>query len=55
MDGAETETDEDEKINEAIEILRKYDDQLGYDLMLLAELAEKDQMQFKFLLKMLRK
>ena len=55
MDGAETETEEDEKINEAINILRKYDDQLGYDLMLLAELAEKDQMQFKFLLKMLRK
>jgi hypothetical protein len=55
MDGAENESDQDEKIDMAIEILKKYDDQLGDDLLLLSEMAETDQMQFKFLLKMLRK
>ena len=55
MDGAEVENDEDEKIDHALEVLRKYDDQLGNDLLLLSEMAEKDPMQFKFLLKMLRK
>jgi len=55
LDGAENENDQDEKIDAAIEILKKYDDRLGNDLLLLSELAETDQMQFKFLLKMLRK
>jgi len=52
MDGAEVE--QDDKIDEAIERLKKFDDKLGDDLMLLCEMAENDPMQFKFLLKMLR-
>jgi hypothetical protein len=57
MDGAEAEveSDEDDKIDQAIEVLKQYDDQLGDDLLLLSDMAEKDPMQFKFLLKMLRK
>lgn len=47
--------DQDTKIDEAIEILLQYDNQLGDDLMLLSELAKNDPSQFNFLLKMLRK
>ena len=49
------ETEQDEKIDEAIERLKKVDDRLGDDLLLLCEMAENDKMQFNFLLKMLRK
>ena len=49
------ETDQDEKIDEAVERLKKFDDRLGDDLLLLCEMAENDKMQFNFLLKMLRK
>jgi hypothetical protein len=45
----------DEKIANAIERLKKCDEQLGDDLLLLCEMAENDKMQFNFLLKMLRK
>jgi hypothetical protein len=55
MDGAENESDDDDKINEAIEILKKYDDQLGSDLLLLSDMAVNDPQQFKFLIKLLRK
>lgn len=48
--------DENEnKLEKALEILSQYDDQLENDLYLLAMLAEKDPMQFNFLIKMLRK
>jgi hypothetical protein len=53
MDGAAT--DQDAKIDEAIEILKQFDANLGDDLLLLAEMALNDKQQFNFLLKMLRK
>lgn len=48
-------TDDTQKLHHALEILSKHDDQLANDLYLLSQLAENDPMQFKFLLKMLRK
>lgn len=51
----DVENEQDEKIDNAIERLKKVDDQLGDDLLLLCEMAENDKMQFNFLLKMLRK
>jgi hypothetical protein len=53
MDGAAT--DQDTKIDEAIETLKQFDANLGDDLILLAQLALNDPSQFNFLLKMLRK
>jgi hypothetical protein len=53
MDGAAT--DQDAKIDEAIEVLKQFDANLGDDLLLLAEMAINDKQQFNFLLKMLRK
>ena len=53
MDGAATE--QDAKIDEAIEVLKQIDANLGDDLLLLAEIALNDKQQFNFLLKMLRK
>jgi len=53
LDGAEA--DQDAKIDEAIEVLKKFDANLGDDLLLLAEMALNDKQQFNFLLKMLRK
>jgi hypothetical protein len=53
MDGAAT--DQDAKIDEAIEVLKQFDANLGDDLLLLAEMALNDKQQFNFLLKMLRK
>jgi hypothetical protein len=50
----EAENDQDEKIDEAIERLKKHDNQLGDDLLRLCEIAEQDPMQWKMLLKMLR-
>jgi hypothetical protein len=50
----EAENDQDEKIDEAIERLKKHDTQLGDDLLRLCEIAEQDPMQWKMLLKMLR-
>lgn len=50
----ETDTDQDEKIEEAVERLKKHDSQLGDDLLRLCEIAENDPMQWKMLLKMLR-
>jgi hypothetical protein len=47
-------TDQDEKIDEAIERLKKHDETLGDDLLRLCEIAENDPMQWKMLLKMLR-
>jgi len=52
LDGSEIESDE--KIDQAIEELKKYDDQLGDDLLRLCEIAKNDPMQFKMLLKLLR-
>ena len=49
------EVDNEERIYEAIEKLKLFDDQLAGDLELLCEMAENDKMQFSFLLKMLRK
>lgn len=46
---------EAEKITRAIEILQKHDEQLGNDLLILAEMAENSPGQFKMLLGMLRK
>jgi hypothetical protein len=46
---------QDDKIDIALEILGKHDDTLGDDLMLLAQMAENDPGQFKFLLNLLRK
>lgn len=43
------------KLDQALDILRKHDDRLEDDLMLLAEMAEKSPMQFKMLISMLRK
>jgi hypothetical protein len=53
LDGAEA--DQDTKIDEAIEVLKQFDANLGDDLLLLAEMALNDKQQFNFLLKMLRK
>jgi hypothetical protein len=53
MDGAAT--DQDTKIDEAIETLKQFDANLGDDLILLAQLALNDPGQFNFLIKMLRK
>ena len=53
MDGAAT--DQEAKIDEAIEVLKQFDANLGDDLLLLAEMALNDKQQFNFLLKMLRK
>jgi hypothetical protein len=53
LDGAES--DQDAKIDEAIEVLKQFDANLGDDLLLLAEMALNDKQQFNFLLKMLRK
>lgn len=50
----DTDSDQDLKIDEAIERLKKHDDQLGDDLLRLCEIAENDPMQWKMLLKMLR-
>ena len=52
LDGVETE--QDSKIDEAIERLKKHDETLGDDLLKLCEIAENDPMQWKMLLKMLR-
>jgi len=43
------------KLDQAIDILRKHDDQLEDDLMILANMAENNPFQFKMLLNMLRK
>ena len=53
LDGAGIE--QDAKIFEAVETLKQYNGNLGDDLLLLAEMAVNDPMQFKFLIKMLRK
>jgi hypothetical protein len=53
MDGAAT--DQDAKIDEAIDTLKQFDANLGDDLILLAQLALNDPAQFNFLIKMLRK
>ena len=53
MDGAAS--DQDAKIDEAIEVLKQFNSNLGDDLLLLAEMALNDKQQFNFLLKMLRK
>ena len=53
LDGAAN--DQDSKIDEAIEVLKQFDANLGDDLLLLAEMALNDKQQFNFLLKMLRK
>jgi len=45
---------DDTKITHAIEILKRHDDRLGEDLLLLAQLAESDKKQFSMLLTMLR-
>jgi hypothetical protein len=50
----EIETDEDSKIDEAIERLKPHDPQLGDDLLKLCSIAENDPKQFTMLLKMLR-
>lgn len=47
--------DQDIKILQAVETLKKYDNNLGDDLLKLADIAEKDNGQFNFLLSMLRK
>jgi hypothetical protein len=52
LDGVES--DQDQKIDEAIETLKQYTPNLGDDLILLAQIALNDPQQFKFLLKMLR-
>lgn len=46
---------EAEKITAAIEVLQRHDPQLGDDLVILAQMAENNPTQFKFLLSMLRK
>jgi len=45
---------DDTKIQHALEILKKHDEKLGDDLLLLAQLAEADKKQFTMLLTMLR-
>ena len=47
--------EQDIKISQAIEILKKHDNNLGDDLLKLADIADKDINQFNFLLSMLRK
>jgi len=47
--------DDDQQITQAIEILKRHDDQLGGDLMKLADMAENNNGQFNFLISMLRK
>jgi hypothetical protein len=47
-------TEQDAKIDEAIETLKQFSPNLGDDLILLAQLALNDPKQFQFLLKMLR-
>jgi hypothetical protein len=51
----ENEIENEERIYDAVERLKLYDDQLASDLELLCEMAETDKFQFNFLLKMLRK
>lgn len=46
---------DDNKLDQAIEILKKHDPQLEDDLLILANMAETNPGQFKFLLSMLRK
>jgi len=46
---------DDNKLDEALMILKKHDPELESDLMLLAKMAESNPGQFKFLLSMLRK
>jgi len=46
---------EDNKLETALSILKKHDPELESDLMLLADMAENNPGQFKFLLSMLRK
>ena len=46
---------DDNKLDEALIILKKHDPELESDLMLLAKMAESNPGQFKFLLSMLRK
>jgi hypothetical protein len=50
----QSESEQDDKIDEAIERLKKHDPLLGDDLLRLCEIAENDPMQWKMLLKMLR-
>jgi len=47
--------EDNSKLNQALEILRKHDPNLEDDLMILAEMAENSPLQFKMLLNMLRK
>jgi len=54
-DIAEQKDIDNDKLYSAVIRLSKYDNQLADDLILLCEMAENDPMQFKFLLKMLRK
>jgi hypothetical protein len=46
---------DDNKLEQALTILKKHDPELENDLMILAEMAETNPGQFKFLLSMLRK
>lgn len=46
---------EDNKLEQALSILKKHDPELENDLLILAEMAENNPGQFKFLLSMLRK
>ena len=46
---------EDNKLDQALTILKKHDPELENDLMILADMAENNPGQFKFLLSMLRK
>lgn len=45
---------EEEKIDQALDILEKYDPQLGEDLMILARIAQQDGAKFTMILNMLR-
>jgi hypothetical protein len=47
--------EDNSKLNQALEILRKHDPNLEDDLMILANMAENSPLQFKMLLNMLRK
>jgi len=47
--------EENNKLNQALDILRKHDPNLDDDLMILANMAENSPLQFKMLLNMLRK
>lgn len=46
---------DDNKLDQALSILKKHDPELENDLMILADMAENNPGQFKFLLSMLRK